>query len=283
MPGLAGQPQLTRGQEQGNGAGGGWELGGGFGDGEDDLFGPSYGDYLDGSVTVYAGTTAPSSNGASGGGGSSVPSDSTNPGSATTDPTNSPPGSSGGTGQAQSQSGADPCAAGGCLDPITVTAQRPSVWSSVWNFVTGLFASPSTPYRINGIPVNEGVFFPPLGAATEGVAAGGARFIVNSAGDALDTEAPLYRVFGDQSPATGQFWSTVDPAAVADYRTAAGLFPGNSGQFVAEGVLTDSSGVTFGTAAPGPGGVGGGLPEVIVPNAGGQICFLCVSGANPPF
>jgi hypothetical protein len=184
---------------------------------------------------------------------------------------------------AQSQSGADPCAAGGCLDPITVTAQRPSVWSSVWNFVTGLFASPSTPYRINGIPVNEGVFFPPLGAATEGVAAGGARFIVNSAGDALDTEAPLYRVFGDQSPATGQFWSTVDPAAVADYRTAAGLFPGNSGQFVAEGVLTDSSGVTFGTAAPGPGGVGGGLPEVIVPNAGGQICFLCVSGANPPF
>ena len=76
-------------------------MGGGFGDGEDDLFGPSYGDYLDGSVTVYAGTTAPSSNGASGGGGSSVPSDSTNPGSATTDPTNSPPGSSGGTGQAQ--------------------------------------------------------------------------------------------------------------------------------------------------------------------------------------
>jgi RHS repeat-associated protein len=75
----------------GGGAGGAWELGGGFGDGEDDLFGPSYGDYLDGSVTVYAGTTAPSSNGASSGGGSSVPSD----------PTNSAPDGGDSTGQAQ--------------------------------------------------------------------------------------------------------------------------------------------------------------------------------------
>jgi RHS repeat-associated protein len=119
--------------------------------------------------------------------------------------------------------------------------------------------------------------------AVEGAAAGGARFIANTAGDVLDAEAPLYRVFGGEATGSGQYWSTVDPATVADYRTTAGLFPGNSGRFVAEGQLTDTSEVTFGVAAPGPGGVGGGLSEVKVPNAGKQICFRCVSGANPPF
>jgi RHS repeat-associated protein len=98
-------------------------------------------------------------------------------------------------------------------------------------------------------------------------ASGNARFIANSAGDVLDSDAALYRVFGDEASGTGQWWSTVDPATVPNYRTSAGLFPGNSGRFVAEGQLTDTS----------------GLPEVIVPNAGKQICFRCVMGANPPF
>jgi hypothetical protein len=43
------------------------------------------------------------------------------------------------------------------------------------------------------------------------------------------------------------------------------------------------TGVTAGTAAPGPGGVGGTIPEVIVPNAANQVTPTNVSGANPPF
>ncbi len=77
----------------GGGSGDAWGLGGGFGDGDDDVFGASDGDYLDGSVAVYVGATGPSSNGASSGGGSSMPSD----------PTNGTPDGLDTTGQAQSQ------------------------------------------------------------------------------------------------------------------------------------------------------------------------------------
>lgn len=100
---------------------------------------------------------------------------------------------------------------------------------------------------------------------------------------AVSEGTTLYRVFGDEAQGLGQSWTTVNPGAVSDFRSAAGLFPGNSGQFVAEGTLTDSSGVLFRPALPGPGGIGGGLPEIVVPNPGSQICFVCVSGANPPF
>jgi hypothetical protein len=93
----------------------------------------------------------------------------------------------------------------------------------------------------------------------------------------------LFRVFGDEAQGLGQSWTTVNPGTVANYRDVAGLFPGNSGQFVIEGTLEDTTGVLFRPALPGPGGIGGGLPEVVVPNPGSQICIVCVSGANPPF
>jgi hypothetical protein len=93
----------------------------------------------------------------------------------------------------------------------------------------------------------------------------------------------LFRVFGDEAQGLGQSWTTVNPGAVANYRNVAGLFPGNSGQFLIEGTLTDTEGVLFRDALPGPGGIGGGLPEVVVPNPGSQICIVCVSGVNPPF
>jgi hypothetical protein len=93
----------------------------------------------------------------------------------------------------------------------------------------------------------------------------------------------LFRVFGGEARGLGQSWTTVNPGEVANFREAAGLFPGNTGQFVIEGQLSSTEGVLFRGALPGPGGIGGGLPEVIVPNAGGQICILCVSGVNPPF
>jgi hypothetical protein len=102
----------------------------------------------------------------------------------------------------------------------------------------------------------------------------------------VETGTQLFRVFGgDATPfgnPAGGFFTTVDPATVADFRTAAGLPDGNTGQFVLSGTLTDTTGATTGTAAPGPGGVGGTLPEVIVPDAASKITVTKVSGANPP-
>ena len=93
----------------------------------------------------------------------------------------------------------------------------------------------------------------------------------------------VYRVFGGEANGLGQYWTTVDPGSIPDYRGTAGLFPGNAGQFVIQGTLNDTSGVSFQLAAPGPGGFGGGLPEVFVPNPGSQISITGVSGVNPPF
>jgi hypothetical protein len=93
----------------------------------------------------------------------------------------------------------------------------------------------------------------------------------------------LYRVFGNEARGLGNYYTTVNPGTVADFRTTAGLFPGNSGSFVLEGTLNNTEGVIFRSAAPGPGGVGGGLPEVFVPNPATQININRVSGVNPPF
>jgi RHS repeat-associated protein len=93
----------------------------------------------------------------------------------------------------------------------------------------------------------------------------------------------LFRVFGGEAKGLGQSWTTVNPGTVTNFREAAGLFPGNTGRFVIEGKLMNTEGVLFRGALPGPGGVGGGLSEVLVPNAGRQICIVCVSGVNPPF
>jgi hypothetical protein len=71
----------------------------------------------------------------------------------------------------------------------------------------------------------------------------------------------LYRVFGGEARGLGQSWITVNPGTVSDFRSAAGLFPGNSGQFVIEGMLTDTTGVTLRSALPEPGGLSGGIPE----------------------
>lgn len=114
------------------------------------------------------------------------------------------------------------------------------------------------------------------------------QLILAGPGDPLDDaatagEITLFRVFGDEAQGLGKYYTTVDPAVVEDYRTVAGLYPGNSGSFVLEGTLNDTEGVTFTQAAPGPGGVGGGLPEVYVPNPETQITIQRVSGANPSF
>ncbi len=93
----------------------------------------------------------------------------------------------------------------------------------------------------------------------------------------------VYRLAGGEARSLGTSWTTVNPANVAAFRDFAGLFPGNTGQFVLEGRLMNTQGVLFRDALPGPSGLGGGAPELLIPRPGTQVCLLCVSGANPPF
>lgn len=122
-------------------------------------------------------------------------------------------------------------------------------------------------------------------AGTLGAGYGVVRGLLTGAAEAGVGEGTyIYRVFGgEESQGLSPYSTTVNPGDVGDYRLAAGLYPGNEGRFVIEGVLTDTEGVVVGTAAPGPGGVGGGLPQVFVPNPGSQITIIRVSGVNPPF
>ena len=76
--------------------------------------------------------------------------------------------------------------------------------------------------------------------------------------------ATLYRAFGNDARAIGQSWTTVAPDAVTDFRAAAGLFDGNSAEFVMTARLNTSTGFTVRQSLPGPTTPPGALtvPEV---------------------
>jgi hypothetical protein len=109
------------------------------------------------------------------------------------------------------------------------------------------------------------------------------RIAARGSAAAVQEGTTLYRVFGGEARGLGQSWTTVNPGSVKNFREAAGLFPGNTGQFVIEGTLMSTEGVLLRQARPGPGGIGGTIPEVVVSPGAPQICVLCVSGANPAF
>lgn len=92
----------------------------------------------------------------------------------------------------------------------------------------------------------------------------------------------MYRVWGDQAKATGQWWTTTNPSTVANFRGAAGLPTGNAGRFVSEGIIADGAGIRTGTAAR-IGENSGGLPELVIPDPVRQVILTRVSGVNPPF
>nr|WP_256381552.1 RHS repeat-associated core domain-containing protein [Sulfuricella sp. T08] len=92
----------------------------------------------------------------------------------------------------------------------------------------------------------------------------------------------VFRVWGDGANAWGRSWTTVDPRTVQNYRDTAGLPNQNSGRFLSEGVLKDTSGVTLKAADPLHGNIGG-LPEVVIPNPQSQIKLQNVQGINPKF
>lgn len=98
----------------------------------------------------------------------------------------------------------------------------------------------------------------------------------------MSSGTKVYRVWGGEAKASGRSWTTVDPRTVPNYRNAAGLPKQNTGRFLSEGTLTDTSGVSLKSADPLHGNAGG-LSEVVVPNPGSQIKLQNVQGLNPEF
>jgi len=75
----------------------------------------------------------------------------------------------------------------------------------------------------------------------------------------------------------------VNPNAVPNFRSAAGLPDVNAGRFVSEGVLKSTEGVTARGALVIKSGQQGNLPELVIKNAEQKIKLLRVSGSNPEF
>ena len=113
----------------------------------------------------------------------------------------------------------------------------------------------------------------------------GTTTFAHSAGQAV------YRVYGGDAMAGGASWSPINPASVNNYRKLAGLPSGgssaanNSGRFVIEGVLQDTSKVAQVRSALPLDGNKGGIPEFIIPNAlkNGAVKIRRVGGVNPEF
>ena len=127
-------------------------------------------------------------------------------------------------------------------------------------------------------------------ASSMGVARNTASSVRMPNSGILQPDTPLYRVFGGEArglgyPGKPSSWTTVSPDAVPNFRASAGLFEGNTGQFVIEGNLLDLEGVVVRQALPGPTTPSGAalVPDVVVPNATTQIFITTVSGVNPPY
>jgi RHS repeat-associated protein len=124
-----------------------------------------------------------------------------------------------------------------------------------------------------------------LAGAADDVAKGVANAVDDGARSATADIAEgtkVYRVFGENNNPLGQSWTRIDPSSSPDYRNLAGLPDVNTGRFVIEGVVTDTTGITTRSALPLDGNIGG-LDEVLIPHAANQVRITNVSGVNPNF
>jgi RHS repeat-associated protein len=131
----------------------------------------------------------------------------------------------------------------------------------------------------------------PAGALQMGLAEAPAVGLVTGglalAGSSVTSIAPVqqgttvYRVFDNINAFQyGSYWTTVDPATVPNYTQAAGLF-NNQATLVEQGVIQTTTGYNFGFSAAGPGGVGGGLPEVYIFSPSSTVGNVTVGPFNP--
>lgn len=170
----------------------------------------------------------------------------------------------------------------GTDDPKIQEAFAGAQMDLVVSLLTGTDASYVAP---NGSGAVQSAFTP-IEVAGASALARGTGALVNAArsGAAAGTaEGPtIFRVYGEKNNPMGQSWTPTDPRSVSNFRDAAGLPDVNSGRFVAEGKLMDSSGVTVRSALPLDGNKGG-LPEWVIPNAAEKVRIDRVSGVNPEF
>jgi hypothetical protein len=98
-----------------------------------------------------------------------------------------------------------------------------------------------------------------------------------------NTCKPVYRVWGNDSPSMGHYWSEIDPRTVPNYRSVASLPPGNSGEFLNIGTLIDDTGVTSSTVTRiNPADIAS-LPQLIVPDPELQIILEETIPLIPPY
>ena len=115
----------------------------------------------------------------------------------------------------------------------------------------------------------------------------GKKTLEEGVDDAVDLAGRrVYRVWGGDSKPFGESWTPVNPGAVDNFRGRAGLPSGgssgynNTGQFVTEGVLEDTTGVIVRPAGALDGNPGG-LTEYLIPDSASKVRVTNVSGANP--
>jgi uncharacterized protein RhaS with RHS repeats len=157
---------------------------------------------------------------------------------------------------------------GGFNAPFSTGYRLGSLWM---NTAATLYA-----LDVSGVTIDPGLLY--AGDEASGVIA---------AESGIGPGTTVYRVYGGEAtpfgnPAAGYF-TTVDPSTVGDFRVGIGLYSGNTGQFVVEAKIVSMDSVIVQPSAPGLGGIGGGYPELIIPNSQSQISVIRVSGANPPF
>jgi hypothetical protein len=104
----------------------------------------------------------------------------------------------------------------------------------------------------------------------------------NAAESGVTQGTIVYRIWGDGAGAYGRSWTTVDPRVILGYRNAAGLPNQNTGRFLSEGILNDTTGIRIKAADPLHGNAGG-LIEIVIPNPSQQIILRNVQGLNPSF
>jgi RHS repeat-associated protein len=115
---------------------------------------------------------------------------------------------------------------------------------------------------------------------------GAAGDLTTPSGGQLRAGATIYRASGGPADEFGSYWTTVDPAAIPNYRAASGLPLQNTGQTVTVGMLIDLNGVSVRSATPIPGITPYNalmVPEVYVPNPAIQIKPITTFDVDPPF
>ena len=181
------------------------------------------------------------------------------------------------------------------VDPLGLQTLPPSVYTIDWRNPQTRVAE--LQYALNMVPGYAlyqcgkygcggwGWTFASLGALPGIGAISGIQKEIRAASAACSDVAngtKVFRVFGENNNPLGQSWTRVDPSTVSDYRNLAGLPDVNTGRFVIEGTITDTTGIMARSALPLDGNIGG-LDELVIPNPSVQVYITRVSGVNPSF